>query len=124
VPNVEGEASAPANVREITSVEEWKSEIASSHSLQPLVVKFTAEWCKPCQEIDPFFRNLATKYNATFLKVDVDELNEVASECNVALMPTFVVFSGQEKKGSVSGASEEKLERLIQEHCARRVHTR
>mmetsp|Transcript_63307 Transcript_63307/g.187123 ORF Transcript_63307/g.187123 Transcript_63307/m.187123 type:complete len:196 (-) Transcript_63307:81-668(-) len=118
---IEGDA---ASVKEIDTVEGWNAELSSSsQGERPVVAKFTASWCKPCKAIDPFYRDLATRYEASFVKIDVDEMDEVAAECKVAMMPTFVVFRGNERKGSISGANEDRLERLIQEHCPRKVRT-
>mmetsp|Transcript_20984 Transcript_20984/g.42327 ORF Transcript_20984/g.42327 Transcript_20984/m.42327 type:complete len:194 (-) Transcript_20984:457-1038(-) len=119
-----GSSSAEVAVREIDTIEDWEEELSSSGSTsRPLVAKFTADWCKPCKAIDPFFCELATKYNARFVRIDVDELDELAAKSGVAMMPTFVVFAGREKKGSLSGANEDKLERMIREHCSRRVRS-
>ena len=82
----------------------------------------TADWCRPCKEIDPFYQSLAKKYDATFTRIDVDDLDDVAAELSVAMMPTFVVLSRDGKEvGRVAGANEGRLEALIQEHCAERV---
>jgi len=110
-----------SRVKKIDTVEGWKYELSSSNGQRPVVAKFTASWCKPCKTIDPFYSDLATRYDASFVKIDVDELDEIAAECNVAMMPTFVVFGGKERKGSVSGANEANLERLIREHCPKRI---
>eukprot|EP00567_Pseudictyota_dubia_P013124 CAMPEP_0197436140 /NCGR_PEP_ID=MMETSP1175-20131217/3614_1 /TAXON_ID=1003142 /ORGANISM="Triceratium dubium, Strain CCMP147" /LENGTH=198 /DNA_ID=CAMNT_0042965353 /DNA_START=6 /DNA_END=602 /DNA_ORIENTATION=- len=117
-------SDSPAEVKEIDTVDEWNSELSSSsQGERPVVAKFTASWCKPCKAIAPFYRDLASRYDASFVEIDVDELDEVAADCKVAMMPTFVVFIGKEKKGSVNGANEDKLERLIQSHCPRRIRT-
>ena len=106
-------------VKEIESSDEWAAALGDS--ARPIVVKFTAGWCKPCQAIDPFYKSLAKTYDATFVKVDVDELDDVAGKYEVAMMPTFVILSKGEVAGRISGAHEGKLEALIQEHCPTRV---
>lgn len=99
-------------ISRVSSSEEFQSILSRN---KQVVVKFTADWCKPCKKIDPFYTDLAPKYNATFCKIDVDELEDVAMEHGVAIMPTFMVFKGK-CVGSVSGANEEKLEDLIRTH--------
>ena len=39
----------------------------------------------PCQMIAPYFEELANKNkNITFIKVDVDEAEDIAADCNIA----------------------------------------
>jgi thiol-disulfide isomerase/thioredoxin len=57
------------------------------------VVYFTASWCGPCKMISPVFDMVAEEHpTATFLKVDVDDLPEVAAAAQVSAMPTFQVL--------------------------------
>ena len=75
------------------------------------------QWCGPCQRIAPFFEELSTKYpSVTFVKVDVDELDGVAANCNVRCMPTFLVYKdGKATDGKLEGASPEALEGLVKQ---------
>lgn len=121
-----GIAGTDGSVTNIESTEEWTRIVNGGGSGGPrqrsIVVKMTADWCGPCKAIDPFYQSLAKKYDATFTRVDVDDLDDVGAELSVAMMPTFVVLDRNGKElGRVAGASEGKLEALIQEHCAERV---
>lgn len=79
-----------------------------------VVVDFTAAWCSPCQKIAPFFAELADKYDdVVFVKVDVDENNDVAELCEVSAMPTFQCFKGGNKVAALVGAAPEALEDLV-----------
>jgi large subunit ribosomal protein L40e len=79
-----------------------------------VVVDFTATWCGPCQRIAPFFAQLAEKYpDCVFVKVDVDENEDVAQECGVSAMPTFKAFKDGKQVDELVGASNEKLEALV-----------
>lgn len=71
--------------------------------------------CGPCQKIAPRYAELA-KVNAEralFVKIDVDELEEVAESCSVSAMPTFLVFADGKQVGMVQGAKEAELEQMI-----------
>ena len=121
-----GIAGTDGSVKNIESADEWSRIVSGGGSGGPrqrsVVVKMTADWCGPCKAIDPFYQSLAKKYDATFARIDVDELDDVAAELSVAMMPTFVVLDRNGKElGRVAGASEGKLEALVREHCAERV---
>ena len=81
-----------------------------------VVVDFTASWCGPCKSIAPFFEELAGKYpDIEFVKIDVDELEDVAGECGISAMPTFQVYSNGVKVSEMTGADKDKLSALVKE---------
>ncbi|VFV18844.1 thioredoxin domain-containing protein [Lynx pardinus] len=91
-------------------------EALNSAGEKLVVVDFSATWCGPCKMIKPFFHSLSEKYsNVVFLEVDVDDCQDVASECEVKCMPTFQFFKKGQKVGEFSGANKEKLEATINE---------
>lgn len=82
-----------------------------------IVIDFFATWCGPCKIIAPYMEELSTKYeNVVFLKVDVDENEEIASEYNVTCMPTFVFVKNKAKVNDFSGANKDKLKELVEKH--------
>ncbi|KTW27129.1 thioredoxin [Pneumocystis jirovecii RU7] len=98
-------------VHAISSMNEFKNKISSE---QLTVVDFFATWCGPCKAIAPKFQEFSEKYqNVAFLKVDVDEHNDIASEYCVTAMPTFMFFKSGNKLCEVVGASSKKLEETI-----------
>ena len=75
------------------------------------VVDFTAAWCGPCRQIAPTFERMALA-NPTvhFLKVDVDEVQDVAAKENVRSMPTFKLYRYGCKVEEFSGADPNRLQ--------------
>ncbi|KAI5629831.1 thioredoxin [Silurus asotus] len=84
-----------------------------------VVVDFTATWCGPCQMIGPIFKALSENpdnANVVFLKVDVDEANDVSSHCGIKCMPTFQFYKNGKKIDEFSGANKAELEQKIEAH--------
>lgn len=71
----------------------------SQFESEPLAfVYFTASWCGPCKAVSPVFDQLKRQTpSAMFVKVDVDENDELATKFKIESVPTLIVF----KKGSV-----------------------
>ncbi|KAJ1915626.1 thioredoxin trx1 [Tieghemiomyces parasiticus] len=84
-------------VVEVKSKAEFENLIKANARV---IVDFSATWCGPCKAIAPIFAKLSEAHgNIKFVKVDVDEVAEVAREYNVTAMPTFLFI----KDGSVVG---------------------
>jgi thioredoxin 1 len=82
-----------------------------------VVVDFFATWCGPCKRIAPALEKMSQeKTNVVFLKVDVDELQDLAGELGVSAMPTFFFFKKGNKIHEVIGASEAKIKEGIEQH--------
>ncbi|XP_018976765.1 thioredoxin [Cyprinus carpio] len=84
-----------------------------------VVVDFTATWCGPCQNIGPVFKELSEKQensNVVFLKVDVDDAQDVATFCDVKCMPTFHFYKNGKKIDEFSGSNKAKLEEMLNKH--------
>lgn len=92
--------------------EEFNKKI--SHYKKLIVVDFYADWCGPCQIMKPIFEELANevKYQdkVEFIKVNVDENPELASQYNVFSIPTFIFFKNGQPIKTITGAlSKESL---------------
>jgi len=81
-----------------------------------VVVDFYATWCGPCKMIAPKLEEMAQQMMAdvVFLKVDVDDCEEVATDYSISCMPTFILIKNSEKIGEFSGANAEKLKEMIE----------
>ncbi|KAG1956548.1 thioredoxin [Pimephales promelas] len=84
-----------------------------------VVVDFTATWCGPCQSIAPFYKGLSENpsyANVVFLKVDVDDAQDVAQSCEIKCMPTFHFYKNGKRLGDFSGSNQAKLEEMVKEY--------
>ena len=99
----------------IENYEEFKECVSGTLYGDELVLAyFTASWCGPCKIVSPVIERIGKeKESVVVLKVDVDECEEVASECNIDCMPTFLFFKNKslEPVHRFSGAD---LENLVQ----------
>ena len=74
--------------------------------------------CGPCKQIAPAFEALAAEHSdVVFIKVDVDELEDIAEQFNVSAMPTFIAVKNKVQVGSaVLGANLDKLKSLVKDN--------
>nr|AIY26018.1 thioredoxin-1 [Taenia solium] len=80
-----------------------------------LVCDFFATWCGPCKALAPKLDEMAKENaNVVFVKVDVDECQDVAEKYRVTAMPTLFVFKNGNEIGRVVGANEASIRELIQ----------
>merc|ERR1712223_1384451 len=81
-------------------------------------IDFFATWCGPCKMIAPKLEEWsASMPNVVFLKVDVDEAEDVAAEYSIQAMPTFIFMKNKAKVGDLCGANADKLKELITTHA-------
>ncbi len=88
-------------------------EVTSTHNL--VLVDCYADWCGPCQMMEPTIESLAAESDAAVAKVDVDRHQRLAQQLGAQGVPTLVVFADGEPVERVVGAQDRTtLEQLLQ----------
>lgn len=101
------------SVTEITSVEEFRKVVLESQT--PVVVDFNADWCGPCQMLKPKIEKLA-EGGAKIASVNIDELDDLAEEYEVASIPCLVKFAGgKEIDRKVGLLPEKKVAKFVED---------
>lgn len=72
----------------IKSKEQFEEEIKNGITL----VDFYATWCGPCSMLAPLLEQLSEETNIKILKIDVDELSDLAEQYRIMSIPTLYLF--------------------------------
>lgn len=71
----------------------------------PVIVKFTAPWCRPCAHISPILEALARDNpSVRLVELDIDDNLGTPSRYGVLTIPTTIVFRDGEPRATVLGA--------------------
>jgi thioredoxin 1 len=75
----------------------FKSEVLESKG--NVLVKFGAEWCGPCRQLDATLKEVANDMSSEvkFYLMDIDENPETPSQFGVKGIPTVVLFQDGKK---------------------------
>lgn len=87
----------------------------------PVVVEFTAPWCRPCQAIEPFLVDLEREHEGRVrvAQLDIDQDLRTPARYGVLSLPTVMVFDGGEVVETIDGA---QPRRRYAEAVARVLH--
>lgn len=80
-----------------------------------LVVDFFADWCGPCKSLGPILEELSTDYpEVTFVKVNVDESQQLAREFGVMSIPyVFMLEDGEIKNRFLGFQDKESVKKEL-----------
>lgn len=94
---------------EIKDSEQFKKEVLNEE--KTVFVDFYATWCMPCKAMSPVIEEVAKEYKEVkFVKVDVDENEEIALEYNVMSIPTMIIMkNGKVTKNFVGVTKKEDI---------------
>ena len=81
---------------------------------EKVIVDFYATWCGPCKMLGPIFESVANESDIKFIKVDIDNHEDLCREYKVMSVPTLILFeNGKEIKRNIGFISEEQLKEFI-----------
>ncbi len=106
--------STPDTPIHVESVDQF-SEVTASHDV--VLVDFYADWCGPCQQLEPIVEAVAAETDAAVAKVDIDRLQPLAQRHGVRGVPTMVLFSdGEPVEQTVGVKPKAQLTALIENY--------
>lgn len=79
-----------------------------------VIVDFYATWCGPCKMLGPVFEEVSKESSIKFVKVDIDEHEDLCREYKVMSVPTLILFeNGKEIKRNIGFIPKDKLIEFI-----------
>ena len=83
-----------------------------------VLVDCYADWCGPCQMMEPTIEALAAETDAAIAKVDVDANQAVAQQLGARSIPTLVLFAGGKQVEEIVGVKpEDQLRSLVESYA-------
>ena len=81
-------------LKHINSAAEFDAEIKEG----TVLVDFFASWCGPCRMLAPVLEEVAEENpNVAILKIDVDEVGELAARYGIQNIPTLMLFKNGQR---------------------------
>lgn len=83
-----------------------------------VLADFFADWCGPCKMLSPIIEELSNEMSdVNFVKVNIDESNEIASSYGIMSIPTLILFKNGKMINKIVGfTSKEELKKFIIEN--------
>ena len=81
-------------LKHINTAAEFDAEIKEG----TVLVDFFATWCGPCKMLSPVLEEVAQENpNIKVLKIDVDEVGELAARYGIQAIPTLMLFKNGQR---------------------------
>ena len=81
-------------------------ELLSDHDV--VLADFYADWCGPCEMLEPTVESVAASTPAAVAKVDIDAHQELAGRYQVQGVPTLYLFVDGEPEDRMVGVQDEE----------------
>lgn len=83
----------------------------------PVIVDFFSKTCGPCKKMAPMFEKMSLEYEGQvkFVKVDVDQVRDIAKDYGLMAVPTLMLFKEGELQDKLIGnMAEDKVKSGIE----------
>ncbi|AUV81740.1 thioredoxin [Salinigranum rubrum] len=89
-------------------------ELVAEHDV--VLADFYADWCGPCKMLEPTVKEIAAETEAAVVKIDIDELQDLARDAGVRSVPTLQFYAnGEEAKRLIGVQDKDDLLDVIAE---------
>jgi thioredoxin 1 len=78
-------------------------------SAEVRIIKFSAEWCKPCKDYKPVIDKVVKELKLDMQEVDIDKNPNLANKFAVEGVPTTVFLDGDKEVARILGSVDEKF---------------
>ena len=96
----------------LENIDQWNDLYKSD---KKIIIDYSATWCGPCKLLLPVLKLLSDKFpDITFVKIDVDDFEELCMENEISCMPTIHFMHNKEIKHIVEGLDLEKIVNLTE----------
>lgn len=87
-----------------TTDERFEEDVLRSAA--PVLLEFTAPWCRPCKAIEPFLAALEREHEGRLrvVQLDIESHPATPGRYGVLSLPTVILFEGAEARATVVGA--------------------
>ena len=107
----------PIKIPELQTEQEYRDFLANN---EIAVVKFGADWCPPCRQLDPELEKIAGYFqteNVAFATVDVDDFKSLAASLGVSGIPDTRLYYNAAFYSNVLGCAPREIASLVASVC-------
>ena len=90
----------------VAAVDDTSFDVYLTAGAGLVLVDFGAEWCEPCQAMEPVLEEIADAYRERLrvIRLDVEQSPDTAERLRVMSLPTLVFMNNGDEIARVTGA--------------------